>query len=77
VASARAQAIRDRTAAACVAWEGNGAARAALFQWYRLAQNPGCDRCRRQEASQRFDASLPIAMSNLVNLLRSWLENTE
>jgi adenosylhomocysteine nucleosidase len=31
VTSERAQAIRDQTGAACVAWEGSGAARAALF----------------------------------------------
>src|SRR6516165_9707042 len=31
VSSERAQTIRDQTGAACVAWEGSGAARAALF----------------------------------------------
>src|SRR6201982_3117260 len=31
VTSERAQAIRDQTGAACVAWEGSGAARAARF----------------------------------------------
>jgi adenosylhomocysteine nucleosidase len=31
VSSERAQAIRNQTGAACVAWEGSGAARAALF----------------------------------------------
>jgi hypothetical protein len=30
-----------------------------------------------KEAPQRFDANLPIAMSNLANLLRLWLETKE
>jgi len=77
VASARAQAIRDQTGAACVAWEGSGAARAALFNGIGSLEIRAVTDAADEEAPQRFDANLMIAMSNLANLLRSWLETTE
>jgi adenosylhomocysteine nucleosidase len=71
VASERGKAIRDQTGAACVAWEGSGAARAALFNGIEIrAVTDAADK----EAPQRFDANLPIAMANLASLLRLWLE---
>ena len=50
VMSERAQAIRDQTGAACVAWEGSGAARAALFNGIGSLENPRRNR-RRQQGS--------------------------
>jgi adenosylhomocysteine nucleosidase len=74
VTSERAQAIRDQTGAACVAWEGSGAARAALFNGIGSLEIRAVTDAADKEAPQRFDANLPIAMANLANLLRLWLE---
>ena len=74
VASERAQAIRDQTGAACVAWEGSGAARAALFNSIGSLEIRAVTDAADKEAPQRFDANLPIAMANLASLLRLWLE---
>jgi adenosylhomocysteine nucleosidase len=72
VTSERAQAIRDQTGAACVAWEGSGAARAALFNGIGSLEIRAITDAADKEAPQRFDANLPIAMANLASLLRSW-----
>ena len=74
VTSERAQAIRDQTGAACVAWEGSGAARAALFNRIGSLEIRAVTDAADKEAPQRFDANLPIAMANLATLLRLWLE---
>jgi adenosylhomocysteine nucleosidase len=73
VVSERAQAIRDQTGAACVAWEGSGAARAALFNGIGSLEIRAVTDAADQEAPQRFDVNLPIAMANLASLLRLWL----
>jgi adenosylhomocysteine nucleosidase len=73
VVSERAQAIRDQTGAACVAWEGSGAARAALFNGIGSLEIRAVTDAADKEAPQRFDANLPIAMANLASLLRLWL----
>ena len=73
VTSERAQAIRDQTGAACVAWEGSGAARAALFNRIGSLEIRAVTDAADKEAPQRFDANLPIAMANLASLLRLWL----
>ena len=69
-----AKAIRDQTGAACVAWEGSGAARAALFNGIGSLEIRAVTDAADKEAPQRFDANLPIAMANLASLLRLWLE---
>lgn len=74
VVSERAQAIRDQTGAACVAWEGSGAARAALFNGIGSLEIRAVTDAADKEAPHRFDANLPIAMANLATLLRLWLE---
>src|SRR5215469_12286307 len=74
VTSERAQAIGDQTGAVCVAWEGSGAARAALFNGIGSLEIRAVTDAADKEAPQRFDANLPIAMANLASLLRSWLE---
>ena len=73
VTSKRAQEIRDQTGAACVAWEGSGAARAALFNGIGSLEIRAVTDAADNEAPQRFDANLPIAMANLASLLRLWL----
>jgi adenosylhomocysteine nucleosidase len=73
VMSERAQAIRDQTGAASVAWEGSGAARAALFNGVASLEIRAVTDAADKEAPQRFDANLPIAMANLASLLRLWL----
>jgi adenosylhomocysteine nucleosidase len=72
VSSERAQAIRDQTGAACVAWEGSGAARAALFNGIGSLEIRAVTDAADKEAPQRFDANLPVAMANLASLLGLW-----
>jgi adenosylhomocysteine nucleosidase len=73
VTSERAKAIREQTGAACVAWEGSGAARAALFNGIGSLEIRAVTDAADKEAPQRFDTNLPIAMANLASLLRLWL----
>jgi adenosylhomocysteine nucleosidase len=77
VTSSRAHAIRDQTAAACVAWEGSGAARAALFNGIGSLEIRAVTDAADEEAPQKFDENLPIAMANLTNLLRLWLDGCQ
>src|SRR5262252_1497458 len=72
VTSERAQAIRGQTGALCVAWEGSGAARAALFNGVGSLEIRAVTDAADKEAPQRFDANLPVAMANLASLLRLW-----
>jgi adenosylhomocysteine nucleosidase len=74
VTSERGQAIRDQTGAACVAWEGSGAARAAVFNGIGSREIRAVTDAADKEAPQRFDANLPIAMANLASLLGLWLD---
>jgi adenosylhomocysteine nucleosidase len=74
VAAARARAIRNETGAACVAWEGSGAARAARFNGIGSLEIRAVTDAADKEAPQRFDRNLPIAMANLAYLIRRWLE---
>jgi adenosylhomocysteine nucleosidase len=73
VTPARAQAIRDQTGAACVAWEGSGAARAARFNGIGSLEIRAVTDAADKEAPQKFDRNLPIAMANLASLLQLWL----
>src|SRR5215472_2746881 len=57
VTSERAQAIRDQTDAVCVAWEGSGAARAALFNRVGSLEIRAVTDAADKEAPQRFDAN--------------------
>ena len=63
VTSERAQAIRDQMGAVCVAWEGSGAAGAALFNGIGLLEIRAVTDAADKEAPQRFDANLPVAMA--------------
>jgi adenosylhomocysteine nucleosidase len=74
VTSSRARAIRDQTGAACVAWEGSGAARAAIFNGLGSLEIRAVTDAADKKAPQKFDENLPIAMANLASLLRSWLD---
>jgi adenosylhomocysteine nucleosidase len=73
VSSERAKAIRDQTGAACVAWEGSGAARAALFNGIDSLEIRGVTDAADKEAPHRFEVNLPVAMTNLATLVRPWL----
>ena len=73
VTPARARAICDRTGAACVAWEGSGAARAARFNSIGSLEIRGMTDAADKEAPQKFDRNLPIAMAHLATLLQLWL----
>jgi adenosylhomocysteine nucleosidase len=74
VTSERARAIRNQTGAVCVAWEGSGAARAALFNGIGSLEVRAVTNAADKEAPHRFDANLPIAIANLASVLRLWLE---
>lgn len=76
VTSLRAHTIRDQTGAVCVAWEGSGAARAALFNGIGSLEIRAVTDAADKEAPQKFDENLPIAMANLATLLRSWLDGS-
>jgi adenosylhomocysteine nucleosidase len=73
VTSARARAIRDQTGAACVAWEGSGAARAARFNGIGSLEIRVVTDAADKGAPQKFGQNLPIAMANLATLLQLWL----
>jgi adenosylhomocysteine nucleosidase len=73
VTAARAKAIRDETAAVCVAWEGSGAARAARFNGIGSVEIRALTDAADEEAPRKFEENLPIAMANLASLLRLWL----
>jgi adenosylhomocysteine nucleosidase len=68
----RARAIRNQTGAACVAWEGSGAARASLFNGIGSLEIRAVTDAADKEAPQRFEANLPLDMANLASLLRLW-----
>ena len=68
----RARAVRNQTGAACVAWEGSGAARASLFNGIGSLEIRAVTDAADKEAPQRFEANLPLAMANLASLLRLW-----
>jgi adenosylhomocysteine nucleosidase len=74
VSSERTRTLREETGAACVAWEGSGAARAALFNGIGSLEVRAVTDAADKEAPQRFEENLPIAMANLASLLRLWLE---
>jgi adenosylhomocysteine nucleosidase len=69
VSAARAAEIRAQTGAACVAWEGSGAARAAAFNGLRSVEIRGLTDAADKEAAQRFADNLPIAIGNVFRLL--------
>ena len=72
----RAAAIRAQTGAACVAWEGSGAARAAAFNGIGSVELRAVTDAADKEAPRDFAAQLPIAIHNLAVLLTAFLEAT-
>ena len=76
VSTERAAAIRAQTGAACVAWEGSGAARAAAFNGIGSVELRAVTDAADKEAPQDFGAQLPVAMHNLAALLKAFLEST-
>jgi adenosylhomocysteine nucleosidase len=76
VTGERAGAIRTQTGAVCVAWEGSGAARAARFNQIGSLEIRAVTDAADEEAPQKFDANLPVAIGNLALLLRGWLSQS-
>jgi adenosylhomocysteine nucleosidase len=77
VTTERALAIRRQTGAACVAWEGSGAARAARFNGIGSLEIRAITDATEKDSPQKFAANLPIAISNLAVLLHAWLERSK
>jgi adenosylhomocysteine nucleosidase len=73
VTAARARAIRERTGAICVGWEGSGGARAACFNGIGSLEIRALTDAADGEAARKFDEALPVAMANLASLLQLWL----
>jgi adenosylhomocysteine nucleosidase len=70
----RQAALRERTGAWAVAWEGAGVARAALFSGVPFAELRGITDGADHAAAADFLANLPVAMRNVAALLRAWRE---
>ena len=72
VDAGRAQAVRERTAALCVAWEGAGAARAAQFSQRRFLEvrviTDGAD----EAAASDYRSSLKAVVPNLAAVIAAW-----
>ncbi|MBI1776483.1 MAG: 5'-methylthioadenosine/S-adenosylhomocysteine nucleosidase [Proteobacteria bacterium] len=74
VTNERAHAVRAETGAACVAWEGSGAARAACFNGLGSIEIRAVTDSADKAAPQAFEASLPMAMANLALVLGCFFE---
>jgi adenosylhomocysteine nucleosidase len=75
VSSERAASIHEQTGALCVAWEGSGAARAALFSGVGAIEVRAITDTADKEAPKSFEAHLPTAMHNLATLLMPFLNH--
>src|SRR5229473_618471 len=69
VTAVRAAQTRVQTGAVCVAWEGSGAARAAIFNGIGSLEIRGITDAADKEAPQDFARNLPIAMGNVFRLI--------
>lgn len=74
VAVERQTALRERTGAWAVAWEGAGVARAAQFSGVPFVELRGITDGADHTAAVDFVANLPTAMGNVAALLRVWLQ---
>lgn len=72
VDAARAAALRDRTGALAVAWEGAGGARAAAFSGVPYVEVRGISDMADHAAMDVFKANIPSAMRN-VGAIVAWL----
>ena len=70
------RAIRGKTAAACIAWEGAGARRAARFSGVESVEIRAISDGADEAAGRDFDANLEHAMGCLGELLLDYLEHT-
>ena len=73
VAVERQAALRERTGAWAVAWEGAGVARAAQFSGVPFVELRGITDGADHTAAADFLANLPTAMGNIATLLHEWL----
>jgi adenosylhomocysteine nucleosidase len=74
VALERQLALRERTGAWAVAWEGAGVARACAFSGLPFVELRGITDGADHSAAADFAANLPLAMRNVAALLRAWLQ---
>jgi adenosylhomocysteine nucleosidase len=74
VDSARAAELHAETGALCVAWEGAGCARAALFSGRAFVEVRVISDAADADAPGVFHASLATVMPRLVEVLVAWLE---
>jgi len=72
----RARELRKETGALCVAWEGAGAARAALFNGLPFAEVRAVTDSADEDASADFHASLETVMPHLAQVLARWAQTT-
>jgi len=68
----RARELQAETGAACVAWEGAGAARAARFNGLRFLELRAITDAADHAAASDFEANLARSMPNLGHLLLCW-----
>ena len=77
VEPARREAIRDRTDALAVAWEGAGGARACKFNEMPYVEVRGVTDGADESAPEDFQANLRLAMGSVAELLTRWLTNQD
>ena len=70
---ARRRVLRERTGALAVAWEGAGGARACRFSQVGFLEARGITDTAGHAAPSDFDQNLELAMTNLANLILSWI----
>lgn len=68
----RARQLREETGAVCVAWEGAGGARAALFNSLPFVEVRAITDGADETAAADFRTSLETAMPNLARVLARW-----
>lgn len=74
VSPERREAIRQRTGALVVAWEGAGGARACQFSGKPFVEIRGVSDRADGQAPQDFRKNLPVVMSNVAKVVLSWVD---
>jgi nucleoside phosphorylase len=64
--------LRKQTGAVCVAWEGSGAARAALFNEIPFVEIRGTTDAANETAHGDYHQNLKIVMPCIAELLLCW-----
>jgi adenosylhomocysteine nucleosidase len=77
VAVARQEALRRRTGALAVAWEGAGGARACQFSAVPFVEMRGVTDGANRRAAADFRANLATAMANVATVIVTWLRERD